>query len=55
MLGVGKEEDLEDRIIGVYYNQKEEDLKRSDLILSGIKSFVSQFFMKKGELHKMEK
>ena len=30
---------------------KEKDVKRADLILPGIKSFVCQIFMNRGELH----
>ena len=33
-------EDLEDRIIGVYYKMKDEVMKMADLILTEIKSFV---------------
>ena len=55
LLGVEAGEDLEDRIIRVYYNMKEEDVKRSKEILEGIKSFVCQLFIKRGELNEMEK
>ena len=34
LLGVGLGENLEDRIIGVYYNMKEEDVKKADLIFT---------------------
>ena len=33
---------------------KEEDVKRADLILAEIKSFVCKILMKRGELHKLE-
>ena len=52
--GVALGVDLKDRIIGVYYLMKEEDVKRAKLILAGIKSFICQIFMKRGELHKLE-
>ena len=47
MLGVGIVEELEDWIIEAYYNMREEDGKRADLILAGIKSFVFEIFMKR--------
>ena len=55
LLGVEAGEDLEDRIIRVYYDMNEEDVKRSKEILEGIKSFVCQLFIKRGELNEMEK
>ena len=55
LLGIEAGEDLEDRNIRVYYNMKEEDVKRSKEILEGIKSFVCKLFIKRGELNEMEK
>ena len=36
LLGAGLGEDFEDRIISLYYNIKEENVKRAGLILTGI-------------------
>ena len=39
LLGVGLGEDLEDRIIRVYYSMKEEDEKRADWIIARDKEY----------------
>ena len=54
LLGVGLGDKLEDRIIGVYYIMKEDEMKKAELVLTRIKSFVCLIFMKRGELHKLE-
>ena len=49
VLGVGPEEDLEERILEAYFNMRDKDVKRASEIIAAIKSFVMQIYVKRGE------